>query len=581
MKTLHQSLIDYEPARLKAIAACRGVPLDIAKPLKAAARLAEALLSPAEVAIVLSDLTGEEQEALEFLLKHGGRVEKLRFARRFGPIRPMGPARLEREKPWQNPVNPAEGLWYRGIIFKAFQITPQGSVEMFYIPVDLLPLVEAAMQPAPLAPLANGEPLPAAGEQPPLFSLSPVPAPNIILSGRGRLRENIFNLLVYLQTTPVRLPDKQRLSARDRDALAACLLPPLLPDFPPQAELDFCLHLVRRAGLLTVSHGRLRPDPDPARAWLQASPARQETLLRQTWRSDPTWNELWRVPGLVPQPTGWENSPLLARAKILEYLAQVPPGTWFAVDDFVAAIKQVDPDFQRPGGDYESWYIRDEQGRSLMGFENWDRVEGALIRYVLTHLLVVMGLVEAGLPDEDAPPTAFRLTAAAAAFLAGRAEEEPAARRPPAFLRVEADFLAYVPAQASLHDRFQLARFARLDRREPEHVVYRITQASVGRAFRNGVTADQMVAFLARATNNRTPLKVVETLRNWGRRRNTVKLERATLLRLADDSLLAELRGHPNLAPLLGEVIGPRAILIAPDNVKEVRRILVELGYLE
>jgi hypothetical protein len=45
--------------------------------------------------------------------------------------------------------------------------------------------------------------------------------------------------------------------------------------------------------------------------------------------------------------------------------------------------------------------------------------------------------------------------------------------------------------------------------------------------------------------------------------------------------LLAELRQHPHLAPLLGEVINPTTILIAPDKVAEVRRLLAELGYLE
>jgi hypothetical protein len=31
----------------------------------------------------------------------------------------------------------------------------------------------------------------------------------------------------------------------------------------------------------------------------------------------------------------------------------------------------------------------------------------------------------------------------------------------------------------------------------------------------------------------------------------------------------------------LGEVIGPTAILIPPDKVAEVRRLLTELGYLD
>jgi len=151
----------------------------------------------------------------------------------------------------------------------------------------------------------------------------------------------------------------------------------------------------------------------------------------------------------------------------------------------------------------------------------------------------------------------------------------------PRFLQVDNGFNVNVSPLASLYDRFQLARFAELQQQDTDRTTYHITQASVGRAMRNGVTADQIVAFLARATNNQTPLKVVETLRNWGARRSTVELERATLLRLTDESLVMELQQHSELGPLLGEVIGPRTILVPADNVKEVRRLLTELGYLE
>lgn len=576
MKTLHQSLIDYNIVQLEAIAACRGISLTTPNHAEAVELLSESLLAPAAVAIVLSDLAEPEREALRSLLARGGQLEALRFIRDYGPVRPMGPARLVREKPWQKPVNPTEGLWYKGLIFKAFQMTEQGSQEIIYIPADLLPLLQTALEP------------PAAEVDPPVATLVVAlsPEPIKLLSGQNRLRENVFSLLVYLQTTPVRLHQKTELTAKDRTALRACLLPPLgssgQKSLTLEMELEFWLHLAQRAGLLVVSHGRLRPDRDPIRRWLQAPPAEQEQILQNTWRTDPTWNDLWRVPGLAPQPTGWENSPLLARSRILDYLAQLAPApeNWYSLDDFVASIKQLDPDFQRPTGDYQAWYILDEQGQSLMGFEHWDKVEGALIRYLVSQILLLLGVVDVGLPDETSAPTAFRITAAGAAFLTGRAAPAPADQKP-RFLQAGPNFTVTVPARASLYDRFQLARFAEIDSRQSDRVTYRITQASVGWAMRNGVTADQIVAFLGRATNNRTPLKVVETLRDWGARRSTAKIERATLLYLSDEALVAELTQHPALSPLLGDPIGPKAILLPAENVTEVRRILAELGYLE
>jgi hypothetical protein len=569
MKSMYQSLVDYEMALLQAIAACRAIALTTFSKQEAVDALTDTLLSPAETAIMLTSLTNTEQEALQLLLANGGQIDSARFLRTYGEVRLMGAARLERERPWENPVNAAEGLWYKGLIFKMGQITSEGSKEIIYIPDDLLPLLNNSKLGSVVSTTFAS------------FTVSPAPIPVAILSGEGRLRENIFNLLVYLQTTPVRL-QRGSIPPKDKQALADTLLPPLAPSFLPVAELDFLLHLAQRADLLETTHGRLKPDRDPTRAWLQATPAQQTRTLQNTWRADPTWNDLWHVPGLAPQPTGWENSPMLARSKILNYLSDLAtaPDTWYALDEFVGALKRIDPDFQRPNGDYNSWYIQDANGQLLMGFENWDQVEGALIHHLLEHILPALGVVDLGLPAENSPPARFRITAQGKNFLAGK-EISPEPLPQPRYLRVDANFLAQVLPNTSLYDRFQLARFTTLERREPDRIIYRLTQTSVGKALRNGVTAEQMVAFLARATNNRTPLKVVETLRIWGNRQDTARIEQTALLRLKNEQLVTELQNNPTLRPLLGEVIGPTTILIPAENLAEVRRILTELGYLD
>jgi hypothetical protein len=255
-------------------------------------------------------------------------------------------------------------------------------------------------------------------------------------------------------------------------------------------------------------------------------------------------------------------------------------GDWLSLDDFVATIKRIEPDFQRPGGDYNTWYIYDRQGQPLMGFEYWNQVEGALILYLLTHILLLLDVVELGAASATSQPVSFRLTPLGQSFLQDQAPSLPADKNP-LLLRVDSNFYAHVPARASLYDRFQLARFAELEQREPRQTIYHITQASINHAFKNGVAADQITTFLARATDNQTPLKVVESILTWGARQNTVRLEQATLLRVKQASLLVELRQHPALDQLLGEVINPTTVLISSDKVAEVRRLLRELGYLE
>jgi hypothetical protein len=570
MKSLLQSLVDYDMAQLEAIADSRAVALNTSQRSQAMALLTEALVSPAGVAIALAALPDEAVAALQRLLQNGGQLEGPRFTRQFGVVRSMGPARLAREKPWQNPASITERLWYAGFIFSAFQMTNQGSLEIFYIPQDLQPLLAAALGPPARKPAVPADTV-----------IAPVPRPAVEASGQNRLRENIFSLLVYLQTTPVRLSNKEGLAPPDKAALAGCLLPPL-PGINFVDEVGFLLHLAQRAGLLAISHGRLRPDPDAARMWLQGPAGKQTRQLQEAWRGDPAWNDLWHTPGLVMQPTGWENSPLLARSKILGYLAQLPTGPdhWFALADLVAWIKEIDPDFQRPGGDYQSWYISNAHGQSLMGFEHWEQVEGALIRYVVGGLLPLLGVVNLGLDAAGDMPAFVQLTAEGAAFLANQPPDSPGDAGPQ-FLHVDNKFGVHVLPEVSLYDRFQLARFATLEERQTNRVVYRITQASVGRALRNGVTAGQMAAFLTRATNNQTPLTVLEALHQWGQRRDTVKFERVTLLRVSDPQILAELRGQPVLAPLLGEALGAGAIVAPADKVSEIRRILIELGYME
>src|SRR5262245_6364227 len=308
MKSLRQSLIDYELALLKAIAACRAIPLTATTPLEVVSELTEALLSPVATAIVLDDLSGEEKGALQLLLAQGGQVDGPRFTREYGAVRPMGPARLERETPWEKPANPTEGLWYRGLIYQAFQVTAQGGQEVVYIPSDLLPLLNT------ISPIMRN---------PPQFQLAGVPVPAFVTSTETHLRENFFSLLAYLQTMTVRLQADNDLVPETKKALVQTMEPPLVSTLSPEAELEFLLHLGQRAGFLSAGHGRLRLDRNLTRSWLQASPVQQLEVFQKNWRADPTWNDLWHVPGLVPQPTGWENSPLRARSKILGYLEQV------------------------------------------------------------------------------------------------------------------------------------------------------------------------------------------------------------------------------------------------------------------
>ena len=119
-KDLRQCLIDCDIAMLRAIAERRGIELTSNSQREVVEQLAEELVQPESIADIVERLEHEEREALESLVSEGGRSKLHLFVRRYGEIRALGPGRLERERPWENPVSAVEGLWYSGLVYRAF-----------------------------------------------------------------------------------------------------------------------------------------------------------------------------------------------------------------------------------------------------------------------------------------------------------------------------------------------------------------------------------------------------------------------------------------------------------------------------
>ena len=115
-------------------------------------------------------------------------------------------------------------------------------------------------------------------------------------------------------------------------------------------------------------------------------------MLVAAWRDCETFDELRLLPQLKCEGP-WINQPRTARAMLLQQLDSVPRQTWWHLNSFVESIKQTHPDFQRPAGDYDSWFIkRAGDGTYLRGFECWDEVDGALIRFTLRDVMHRLGL---------------------------------------------------------------------------------------------------------------------------------------------------------------------------------------------
>jgi len=489
--SLHRFLVDYDMAMLRALAENLGLALETNRQTEAANQLAAALAEPSSIQIALARLSSEGRLALDRLLVAGGRLRAPQFNRQFGQVRPVGPGRLERETAWRHPANPAEELFYAGLIYRAFYQDERGPGEYVVIPDELRCLL----------------PQPAA--MPEAFVVAPVPGLGEPPTQETTLVYDLFLYLAYVQNQDVRPYADGRLQRRDASALVERL------GQPGERRLAMAHHLAERLRLVARQRGLLRLEAAAAKGWLTAAPARQLAVLQAAWRDDPTWVDLCHVPGLVCDvQTGWleRTDPVATRKAILSWLARCPPETWWPCASFVAAVKAADPDFQRPDGDYDSWYIRDTAANAyLSGFESWDQVEGRLIADLLAGPLSCLGVVY--WVESDAGPVC-RLTAAGAHWL-GLAGGEAEAPRP-APISIGPDLLVDVPAGASLYVRFQLERFAELAQAEPCR--YRLTASGLSRALARGIQVEQVLAFLRRAGQRPVPGSVAVQLRRWARR---------------------------------------------------------------
>ncbi len=589
MKNLHRCLIDCDMAMLRAIAQRRGIELTSNRQREVVEQLAEVLAQPESMADVLETLRPQEREALESLVSEGGRKKTHIFFRQYGEIRPFGPGRLERERPWESPISaaegpvlsPAEGLWYSGLVYRAFDEVEGQTSEFIFVPQDLLPL------------------LPGVEKEPPALAPAVAPAvvktastPSAIRQGDLTLVQDTCAFLSHLQNEDVKPLKDGSLARRDMEGISKRFLVKESEDEQGTERLAFLQHLCQRLRLVHTSEGFLKPNPPEARRWLKAPRGEQLRALQEAWRDDPDWNELWRVKSLRCEPTGWRNDPLLARKKILEHLARCPPQQWLSLVSFTDTIKKSEPDFQRPDGDYTSWYIRQvATGQYLTGFEHWDQVEGALVVHLVTKPLHWLGVTSLGY-DAGGTPRAFLITPWGAAFLGlpGKMPAEAALPLRQSFDRaqdkaqdiapmvVRPDFTIIAPGKGSLYDRLQLERIAAWQS-SGDFYVYRITRDSLARGLRQGITIEMILAFLKRVSGGKVPKNVVSALRNWDKRRGQIRLRRALLLQVENELTMEELSTLPQTSVYLREIISPRAAIVAQEDWPKLLDELRKLGY--
>ncbi|NLE44639.1 MAG: hypothetical protein GX620_07940 [Chloroflexi bacterium] len=551
MRSLQQCLLDLDLVHLRAIARYWDLDVIAGRERDVAFTLAERMPVAAVVFDAWAALADQERQAMEALIAAGGSMPTKIFSRRWGEIRPMGPGRMAREMPWEDPVSPAESLWYKGMISRAFEQASGESYEVTFVPAEIM------------------EHLPAVDAPRPRIHIQSVESPDRELASGDQLADDVCTLLIYLQNEDVRLGPDQTWPAHHWVRLDR-----QMRNHSPE-RLALIRHIVQENGWTLVHEsGRVRPDPGSVSTWLQSSLQEQRLTVGRVWRDSSTWNDLFHVPQLRPDNTAvWQNDPLEARHAILKHLACCEVDRWYAIDDFVSQIREVDSDFQRPSGDYDKWYIRDATTNEyLKGFDSWDAVEGALIRYVLREPLYWLGWVNLGHCRPEGTCDRFSLTSVGASVV-GSEDAPPEPEEQP--LGLYTDFSVRVPASRR-YERFQLARIADWVA-SGDLYVYRITPRSLERARQQGITVTRVLDFLARTTCRPVPRSVEAALTRWDVRGTEAQLVDALVLRLSSEELMDQVVTSPVSRELVLERLGPTLVIV---RRQDWTRVIVALGKL-
>lgn len=503
MPTTSQMLRDYPDIMFQVLAELRGASVDAAENREQMLELLAAQMTdPTSVQMVyeeVGDYSPESHKAIEVLLKEGGELAEAQFSRQFGSIRQMGPAKLERETPWFYPQNVAELLYYNGLIGRAFRGAGKSAHPVIFLPTDVVPWL-----PHPQSEAAEGGlPVP---------PVAPPPAARVIPADDSLL-DDMGTLLGFLYTEQLRLTASGP-HPEDIEGFVQRLQMPFADDVPElNARLGLILHLANRLGWLRRGEGdAIQLTVNPVSRFLEMTRAEQRRALWDAWYHSPEWNDLCRIPGLECAETGnWRNDPVQTRAKIVQHLGQLQAGAWYSRTQAIQAVREVDPDFQRPTGDYDSWYIRDVESQEfLRGFEHWDDVEGALLRFLLIGPLHWLRFVD--LAEPSAGDDMLISITQWGSFWLGQETPQPH-EEVQGGMRVEEDFTIHMEPGTPLHDRFRVERFATWQASFPEYV-YQISQRSLKRAVDQNIATARILAFLQQRAAN-VPDKVAGALQRF------------------------------------------------------------------
>ena len=551
MPDLIHSLLKQDIGHLRIIAEFWGLELDSITAEEAREELSAALLDAELAAELIDALSPQADTAIRALVEEGGRIPWVTFARKYGDIREMGPGKRDRERPHLKPSSTTETLFYRGLLARAFFETEKGSQEFAYIPDDLLELLnnifydedeeqqEVQKEPSN-APVIVGETLgrPA----------SPGERGRELLAGDSILDDATTFLAALRMGKPM---ESVSLLATSQVLTLAGTRAPVVQN------------LLTAANLIKDNV----PQTDAVKTFLECPRSEALKILQAAWLESNSFNELRLMPTIVCEGE-WRNEPHETREFLLNLLDVIPENKWWSLSAFVRDVKQKYADFQRPAGDYDSWFIkRTSDGQYLRGFSCWDQVDGALIKFFITNILHSLGQVDLSFADGATEVTAFRV-----ASLEGAKEESGK-------ISISSNGKISIPNDAPRVIRYQVSRFCEWDESRNGENKYHITTSSLSKAKEQGLKAEHLLALLTKHTDAGIPPSLVKALKRWEVNGIEARVQTQVILKVSKPEILEEMR-KSKAAKFLGEVLSPTTVVVKGGAIQKVMEALTELGLL-
>jgi hypothetical protein len=538
MPTISETIQDYEIDQIEMIAEQWGIEDDIDSHKNIKKQVVSILNNRNLFLEVICTLPAREQSALQFILDEGEKIPATQFTRAYGLIREMGAVVREKERPDRSPISVAENLFYKGIIGLSFFNEGDDVKEYIFLPEEFIKFLKSIRDD------------PSRIVTPPTLSEKNV---SRVISTSDILLDQICSLLAALRGG-IPLNEFSR--------------------FIPLPRIHFLSALLQAQGVIDKDSSTL--DTSKIKDFLTSERSITFSNICFSWIEDGFINELKLLPNIVFEGK-WKNDPVKTRKNLLKIITELPKNKWYRISDFNNWMYHRHPDFQRTGGEYETWFIKDSANDEyLNGFENWYRVEGELLLFFLTGPLFWMGILDLAVVEEGEQPFAFKKSDWAEKLLKKTPVEYSTHEISKFTLHKNGTILLPVDAKRELH--YQIARFCVWEEIQRDHYRYKISPTAIRRAKTQDISTGQIKILFQKYAKKPIPRNILLALDRWNKKQSQINIGEHILLRVVSPDILDKIE-KSSAKRYISERVNTTTAVTTPNDIRRLEDALIEMGY--